>query len=61
MTGFSSTASIFGAPKWSDARISLPPAEPMISSWLGGLPSTWNGAARGSVAYRPSVEVSPLN
>ena len=37
VTGLSSTASMFGAPKYSDARISLPPAEPMISSRSGGV------------------------
>ena len=36
VTGFSSTASMFGAPKYSEARISWPPAEPMISSRSGG-------------------------
>ena len=36
--------------KCSDARISLPAAEPMMSSFFGGAPSTLKGSARGSVS-----------
>jgi len=47
--------------KRSDARISFPPAEPMISSCFGWVCRMWNGNERGSVSYRPSDVILPFH
>ena len=47
--------------KYSEARISLPPAEPMISSRPGGSPRTPNGIERGRPRSGRASTASPSN